>query len=90
MRARLVSAISTAESETELEIMELRVHQYLLVANTLSCPIETMYASSDGTVLCIAGYVRGSMSQELISAETTGLSSTKSAVVAESSIMMVV
>ena len=70
--------------------MEPQVQTSLQTENISLFPIGTMYAFSDGTVLCIAGYVRGSMSQELISAETTGLSSTKSAVVAESSTMMVV
>ena len=64
------------------------MHQYLLVANTLSCPIETMCASSDGTVLCIAGYAQGSMCPEHTSAETTELSSIKSVAVAESLITM--
>ena len=49
-----------------------------------------MCASSDGTEPCTAESALGSMLPERISAEATGLSSTKSAVVAESSTMMVV
>ena len=63
---------------------------FLQTENISWCPIETTCASSDGTELCTAEFVQDSMWPELTSAVTTGLPSTKSAVVAESSTMMVV
>ena len=63
---------------------------FLQTENISWCPIETMCASSDGTELCTAEFALVSMWPERTSAETIGLSSTKSAVVAESSTMMVV
>lgn len=83
MQARLASAISTEESETESANMEQPVQTFLQTENTLLYPIEIMYASSDGTVPCTAESVPASMSQEHTSAALTGLSSTKSVAVAE-------
>ena len=88
MRARLASAINTEVYEIESANTEPPVQTFLQTGNILWCPIETMCASSDGTEPCTAESALGSILPERISAEATGLSSTKSEVAAESSIMM--
>ena len=77
MLARLASAINTEVYEIESENMEPPVQTSLQTENISLFPIGTMYAFSDGTVLCSAGYAQGSMWLEHTSVETIGLSSTK-------------
>ena len=87
MRARLASAINTEVYEIESANTVQLVQTFLQTVNTSWCPIETMYASSDGTEPCTAESALGSMLPERISAGATGLSSIKSAEEAESSTM---
>ena len=88
MLARPVSAISMEASEIESVTMERPAPISLLTESSSLSHTETTYVYSDGTEACTVASVPDSMLPEHTSVGTTGLSSTKSVVEAESSTSM--